>query len=704
MGQLGLPPDGVAWASISLSLVLLLLTARRSWRMRFESICSKYYHRLLIALCLSAALLSWGYFAYYLRGGPRIIDATAYLLEARGFATGHWTLPVDTVSAAERGRFLYFDPAHHRLSVLFPPGYPAVLSVAIRLGSPYLLGPLLAALLVWFTAKLTERLFACRSAALLAACLSVTNACLRYHTADTMSHGLCALLILATFYAAFGQNRGNAAASGIALGWLLATRPITGIAIGIVIACYFALNRRVWGEVASWLLGLLPGALLWISYQYLSTGSPFMSTQLAYYAVADGPPGCFRYGFGHGIGCLFEHGSYVEKRLPHGYGLGQASYVTLLRLRWHALDTLNFELLCPLVVLALGQAARNGRQRYLFFAVIAVVLGYLPFYFDGSYPGGGARFYADIIPLEHVLLAGLYLSLNWLFDATGQRAFSRSTAPPAPASPANPQASRPKWHCALARWVLPLSLGGFALHGSFEHRQLQKRDGGRPLFEPSVLTEQNVTRGLVFVDSDHGFNLGLEPAITDPQKGVVVRRYHGDAHDRLTWRNLGQPPSFRYEFDPLALGRNPRVTPVSVEHFNQAQWFEAEAEWPPLRVQLGWARQVYPPNACTSQLRGLSLEPAQGRARIAVELHVERDGEYRLIMGWVARRAGRQRVTVSVEDRNFYVDRDASNHQCFETVHESVRLSTGAHELTIEANLLGIVLDRYRVESITIAG
>jgi len=35
--------------------------------------------------------------------------------------------------------------------------------------------------------------------------------------------------------------------------------------------------------------------------------------------------------------------------------------------------------------------------------VLGVMLAYVPFYFDGSYPGGGARLFADVLPLEHVL-------------------------------------------------------------------------------------------------------------------------------------------------------------------------------------------------------------------------------------------------------------------------------------------------------------
>ena len=44
--------------------------------------------RWLAALCALAFALSWAYLHVYLRGGPRIIDATSYFLEARSLAAG----------------------------------------------------------------------------------------------------------------------------------------------------------------------------------------------------------------------------------------------------------------------------------------------------------------------------------------------------------------------------------------------------------------------------------------------------------------------------------------------------------------------------------------------------------------------------------------------------------------------------------------
>ena len=85
---------------------------------------------------------------HYLRGGPRIIDATSYWLEARALSEGHLAFAVPEPSAAFRGRFLVSPEASARLAVIFPPGYPAILAVGFWLGAPLAVGPLIAAALV----------------------------------------------------------------------------------------------------------------------------------------------------------------------------------------------------------------------------------------------------------------------------------------------------------------------------------------------------------------------------------------------------------------------------------------------------------------------------------------------------------------------------------------------------------------------------
>jgi hypothetical protein len=127
----------------------------------------------LVALCLAAFALSWAYLTVYLGGGPRIIDATSYFLEARSLAAGSFRFQALDPTAAFRGRFLLASPDGHQLGVIFPPGYPLVLALGVRLGCPLLVGPMLGALLVAATYALSRALGQARNVALLAAGLSV---------------------------------------------------------------------------------------------------------------------------------------------------------------------------------------------------------------------------------------------------------------------------------------------------------------------------------------------------------------------------------------------------------------------------------------------------------------------------------------------------------------------------------------------------
>ena len=588
---LGLPPDGVAWAALGAAVLLpaLYLVSRRAPAQALKP------KLLLPMLAFGAALLSAGYVAFYLRGGPRIIDATSYYLQARGMAAGYFAFPVPAPLGSFEGRFLLPGRAGS-LSVIFPPGYAALLAVGFLVHAPLLVGPLLAALIVLVTFGLARELSDRDDVAYLAAGLSVVCAALRYHTADTMSHGLCAFLLCSATLAALRRKRWHALLSGLAIGWLIATRPVSG-GVGLLLSLYLLeRDARRWAWFA---LGLLPGIALLLSYQHAATGSYWSSTQLAYYGLADGPPGCFRYGFGRGIGCFHEHGQYVRARLAGGYGLREAARVTLRRLSVHCIDIANAAPLSGLCLCGAWQARHDARVRAIFVACLGLMLAYAPFYFDGSYPGGGARLFADLLPLEHVLLALALVRFDW------------------------------------QRLALPVSLLGFALHASFAHRALADREGGRPMFERQTLTRAGVDHGLVFVDTDHGFNLGHAPGLVDATQHVIVARYAQDAHDFLLWNELGRPPSYRYSYAASgeAAGRSALIPYVPVA----SRRFEAEAEWPPLWVQpqQGWLEPDFFP--CASGGRGLRLHPTGPSPEMAFDLSVplpEPDA-HSIELGWV---------------------------------------------------------------------
>jgi hypothetical protein len=595
IGDFGAPPDAVAWGALFLGLAAL---AGGFHPALARSPACFQGRRAVALLAIFAALLSWVYVVVYLRGNPRIIDATTYYWQARALSEGRLTFDVLSPGASFRGRFTLPSPGGEVLAGIFPPGYPAVLALGFLVGAPLLVGPVIAAALVVATYLVTERVFEQRAVALLAAALSAVCGVLRYHTADTMSHGWSALLFALAMWSALGRTRESAFGAGVCAGWLVATRPITGAVALLLAAASVRSARR-----AAWILAgaTVPVGLFFVE-QHAVTGAWFRSSQTAYYALTDSPRGCFRYGFGDGVGCVFEHGDFVRAHLTRGYGFVAALGTTLRRLKMHLADAGNCELFAPFIVWGAIAAARDRRTRIAVLAVAGTIAAYVPFYFDGNYPGGGARFFADALPFEHALLA---LAL---------------------------------FQGGLARLALPVALAGFAFHTAYDHLRLAQREGGRPMFEPDVLRKAGVNRGLVFVDTDHGFALGHDPGVRDARAGVVVARRRRDAHDVVIWEKLGRPPAFAYE-----LSFTPHAPPPELVRFvprpSQAWRFEAEAQWPPLVVEGGSVEPTFPP--CASARRALALHPNPGQLmHLRLDVALPAAARYRISAGWVTPASG----------------------------------------------------------------
>lgn len=439
----GLPADALGWGAGLFGLMLLMPGAARLPRRLGRS------PLVLPLLALLAALLSGLYFQFVLGGRPRIIDASTYLLQARTFASGHFTFATSEASALFRGRFLLSPPGDPTaLGSIFPPGYPAVLSLAIRLGDYRALGPLLALGITLATAALGQLVSGRRSVALLAAVFSVLSGALRYHTADTMSHGWSILLGATSLCSAVALQKQRPGAwpsvlLGLSLGGLAATRPLTALAIGCGCALSLVTTWRTLRPI--WfVLGLLPGLMLLGLYQHALTGHVFGSPQLAYYDLADGPPGCFHLGLGSG--CRVEHADVVRAQGGQGLTLGWMLRNTLHRLHWHSLDVANAE---PLVLVAWYYLARRFRTRRiwpLLFCALLLPAAYALFYFQGSYPGGGARFFSELLPALHVALAAGLLCLRWarvgvavaLLGYAGHAAHVHAALPEAPPLTSSP--------------------------------------------------------------------------------------------------------------------------------------------------------------------------------------------------------------------------------------------------------------------------
>lgn len=654
--RVGLPEDAAQWAALALGVGTLALGARAlAWARGRE-------RGVVAALAVLAALLSWGYVVGYLRGGPRIIDATSYWLEARALASGHVSWPVGEPETAVLGRFL----VHHegadgaRAAVLFPPGYPMLLALGFLVGAPLAVGPLLAAALVVATFALakevvrgaegagesgargagesrTDRAIDLGAVPLVAAALSVVCGAARYHTADTMSHGLAAVCFTAGLTFVLRARRmemgraawGQAALAGGLGGWLFATRPASGLAWGVTVAVVWIATAREGGrararDAVRWglavLVGALPFAIVFLVHQRLATGVWLVSTHAVAYGTNDGPAGCFRYGFGEGIGCLGEHGDFVRANLPDGFGFVAAVKTTARRLWMHLVDAGNAEPLALLVPAGAALAWARPAVRWLALAIGCQVAAYAPFYFDGNYPGGGARLFADVLGMEHVLLAIAAVTMGGI---ASRRAEGRGCCVDNIAARRGAEGALARIRlgvrraCESGAWIVGLASIGLGVRAGFDHAQLRDRDGGAPLFSEGEMRAQGISSGLLFVESDAAFDLAFDPGA----RGLGVVRRKGDALDTFAWTERGSPPAFVARFEEVGGGGRGRtvVEPyVGIERL--PAWIEGESVWPP-RAQVGGAfvLPAYLGGTCASAGRGLRLFRGAGAGG---EVHV----------------------------------------------------------------------------------
>ena len=663
-GRWGLPPDDVAWAAFAFGLACVLgslfsrdvlESARRASRARF-----------LAGVGLAAAFLTLGYAAHYLRGGPRIIDATSYVLQAKALAHGRFAWHVPWPTASFRGRFLL---AHgDQIAGIFPPGWPLLLSIGFVLGSPMIVGIALAAALAIATYMLAREAnpdeVTREPVARMAALLSIACAALRYHTADPMSHAATALAVTIALVCALRNTEKSVIGAGLAIGFVFCTRPIS--TIPVLLVTLFLLRRAGARKLVALALATLPGIALLLAAQHAATGSFFASTQRAYYATSDGPLDCFRYGFGDGIGCVHEHGDFVRSRLSHGFGLVAALGTTIRRLHKHLSDALVAWPLFFLVVPACFLAARkNATLRVMWTLVLLQILAYLPFYFDGDYPGGGARFYADILPIEHAAIA---ISLAAFHE--------RSTA------------------------LVGLVAIAFGVHGAFDHLMLAERDGGRPMFEPERLDDARVDTGLLLIDTDHGFDLAHDPSVTDPKHGLVVARLRNDAHDRLLFERLGRPSTWAYRFGD---GREPTLlpfTPSSADVAGRELWrFESEVDWPPLAQSGAWAEPIYATGLrqnCPSAGQALVVHPAPA-GDVTIAVPVPRSGSW-TVRPVLFSRPGDGDLTITLGGLSWSPKHERSEPNdppvCTELAGQIADFPEGEHPLVLHVSGAPAALDR----------
>lgn len=375
--------------------------------------------RLTFLLALALAGITWGATAWVVRnifeGIPHLEDEYAYLWEAKVMARGDIRLPSPTCPRCFLVPFVV-DYQGYRFGK-YPPGWPAALSLAVRLGAPDMLNPFLAALCVWLTFRLVSRLLD-NLHGLLAALLTLTSPFFLMNAGSLLSHTFSFFLTLA-FALAWLDSTDEKRLSypwitvplaGLSLGLLALTRPLTAVGVAlpfIVHGCILLLRggpttrKRV--LIIGALVALLSSCLL--LWQYALTGNPFLNPYTLWWPYD-------RIGFGPGIG-----------RHPDGHQLAHAWTNTRFSLRAGSSDLFGWArvswLFMPFGLVAL-------RKKPLTWPITGIAVGLIlayMLYWIGAWVLGPRYYYEGIISATlltsagFLWLAGKLPDITWKFSA-----------------------------------------------------------------------------------------------------------------------------------------------------------------------------------------------------------------------------------------------------------------------------------------------
>lgn len=250
-------------------------------------------HRLLLSLLVLFAVLSSLVMSRQVfENLPHLEDEVAYLFQAKVFAHGDITAPVVNPRNAFWQPFVIDHDNGLRFSK-YSPGWSLLLAAGVAVGMPALVNALLAGLTVLVTYRIGRETFS-RETGLAAAALMafspmalLLNATLMAHTAALFFATLFIWAYLRMTAATGGVALKWGAAAGLALGALVAIRPLSAVAVALpfILRSGVALAKAAYVGRVSGIRAVLPpllilsaGALALAAlvplYNYATTGDP----------------------------------------------------------------------------------------------------------------------------------------------------------------------------------------------------------------------------------------------------------------------------------------------------------------------------------------------------------------------------------------------------------------------------------------------
>ncbi len=493
-----------AAAVIVFLLAFLLVRARAGGILAegFDRLCRLPRIQFNAGVFLLSGLIYGLMAGVFFSGIPRIDDGLASLFQARLFARGAITLPLP----ADADFMQIFGVLGAREGLghwcgMYPPGWPLLLTPGVWLGVPWLVNPLLGALLVVSIAELGRDLYGDRVGRI-AALLAIPSPFLLVLSGLHISNiptalFLCLTLISLRRLRASGRWIWGGSA-GLAWGVALLCRPLDAAVLGLIFTVSFlfplrGLSRCRLGIAAGLLLALLAVGVM-LGFQEINTGD----WRTPGHEIGMGIKG--RFGFIY----LWPGRSHTPARgLEH----------TFLRLRAVNDNLLGWALPSLLIVMLPFLLRRSGRREWTLLLPLPALLFTFAcyWYYEGCFP---ARYITAAVPYLFILAASGLVVLQGAVRARGP----------------------------ISRLPAFLAVSGilFLLVSTPHHlRQYGRRYYDVEEVLPRVVRDYGITNAVVFMDSV-GVAKDLDDATNDYYATGFMRNDLDLEGDVLYVRNLAE--------------------------------------------------------------------------------------------------------------------------------------------------------------------
>ncbi|MBN1537557.1 MAG: glycosyltransferase family 39 protein [Anaerolineales bacterium] len=377
--------------------------------------------RIAVFLSLLAVLAGYFVATRIFEQMAHLEDEMAYVWQAQAIAKGHLTLPSPPYPKSFLTPFVV-DYNGQRFGK-YPPGWPAMLALGVIFNARALVNPLLAGLCVWLTYRLGKRLFS-PVVGLLAAVFTLTSPFFLINSGSLLSHPfglfLCLVFVLGWLDSWYPEDSGSTlpswrgwlplAASAIALGLLILTRPLTAMGVSFPIIFHGSYifirgDRKTRWRLSIFCLVVLTLAGLLFVWQAAVTGDPLLNPYTLWWEYD-------KVGFGEGFG-----------RAEGGHSLRQARINTKFSLKVGYSDLFGW-FRASWIFLPFGMLAllfkRHWKALMVAFIFPSLVLMYV-FYWIGSNLYGPRYYFEGLPSLTILSAAGIAWLAGWQLQCGDDR-------------------------------------------------------------------------------------------------------------------------------------------------------------------------------------------------------------------------------------------------------------------------------------------